>query len=259
MSVILPGRQGEGRWDRQRRIAWMDMGRISSASALVLGAGALGNEAVKNLALAGVRRITLVDMDRAERSNLSRCALLRDSDSETGRFKAEAVAARAAEMDPGCRVAPVCGRVEDLPDGEWGRHDIVLGCLDNIQARLHANAHACHAGVPYIDGGTDGMSGRVQVVMPGGPCFQCGLNRSHYKVLERRFSCTGAGVVFHEPPRAAEITTTSIIAAIQVREAMKILSGRAAIRHAVYYDGLAGRLDELELDVDPECPLHQRG
>jgi hypothetical protein len=85
------------------------------------------------------------------------------------------------------------------------------------------------------------------------------MNRSHYRVMEKRFSCTGSDVSFFEPKVPAEITTTSIVAAIQVREALKLASGRneKCIRNVMFYDGLDGTTDQLEVDIDPECPMHQ--
>lgn len=255
-------RTGEGdedRWDRSRRICWLDMDRVQRGRYLVLGAGALGNETVKDLVLAGVRNITLVDMDHVVRSNLNRCVMFREQDSAKRRLKAEVVAERAAELDPGVRVRAIVGCIEKLPKDEWMEHDVVLGCLDNIAARLHANAHSYYHGTPYIDGGTDGFAGRVQaIVPPSTPCLQCGLNRSHYRVLEKRHSCTGSEVTYYQPGMAAEITTTSIIAALQVREALKLVCGRgdAVIRHVVHYDGLRNSWDELEMTVEPSCPLH---
>ncbi|MDW5564068.1 MAG: ThiF family adenylyltransferase [Methanomassiliicoccus sp.] len=260
MTIIRTGEEDADRWDRSRRIDWLDMGRVQAARFLVLGAGALGNEVVKDLVLAGAREITVVDMDRVVRSNLSRCVLFRERDSAEHRWKVEAVAERARDLDPEVRVRAVAGRIEQLEEREWKDSDIVLGCLDNIAARLHANAHSYHHGTPYIDGGTDGFSGRVQVIVPPStPCLQCGLNQSHYRILEKRYSCTGADVTYYEPSMAAEITTTSIVAAVQVREALKIVSGRsdAAVRNVIHYNGLRNTWDELEMSFEPACPLHQ--
>jgi len=258
--TLRPDHLDDDRWERSRRIGWLDVDRVAAARVLVVGAGALGNEVVKDLVLAGVRRITLVDMDRAVRSNLSRCVFLREEDARDGEFKARAVARRAMELDPGARVEPVTTRVEELPDEAWPAHDLVMGCLDNIAARLHVNAHACYHRVPFIDGGTSGTAGKVQVVVPPStPCLQCSANRSHYRTLDLRHSCTGSDVTFYQPRIAAEITTTAVIAAVQVREAMKLLSGRreAVLHHVLHYQGLTNRWDELELSVDPTCPNHQ--
>lgn len=259
--MLRAGQLDEDRWEREKRIKWLDLDKLQRSRVLVIGAGALGNEAVKDLVLAGVGNITLVDMDRVVRSNLSRCVLFRESDQEERRLKAEAVAERALELDPKAKITPIVGMVEDLDPDAWDQHDIVLGCLDNVAARLHVNSHSYFHGIPYIDGGTDGFSGRVQVVVPPAtPCLQCGLNRTHYKILEKRHSCTGADVSFYQPKVAAEITTTSIIAAVQAREAVKLLCGleERTIKNVLHYDGLRGRWDELELSFDPRCPMHTR-
>ena len=247
------------RWERSRRIDWLDMGKVASARVLVVGAGALGNEVVKDLVLSGVRRLDVVDMDRVVRSNLNRCVFFREEDASRGALKADVVASRAMELDPGADVRPMAGRVEELPEDAWRAYDIVMGCLDNIAARLHVNSQSYYHGIPYVDGGTRGTTGKVQVVLPPStPCLQCGMNRTHYRTLELRHSCTGSDVTFFQPKIAAEITTTAIIAAVQVREAAKILSGREdrCISHVAHYDGLAGRWDELELSFDPSCPNH---
>ncbi len=259
---IHAGEIDQDRWERSRRIEWLDMERVQSASFIVVGAGALGNEAVKDLVLAGARRLTLIDMDRVVRSNLNRCVFFREEDQQAKRFKTEAVASRAMELDPAVEVRTFEQRIEELPEDEWKKHDIVLGCLDNVAARLHVNAHSYHNGVPYIDGGTNGFAGRVQVVVPPlTPCLQCGMNRSHYRILERRHSCTGSEVTFFEPKVPAEITTTALIAAVQVREALKIVCRRqeAVIKHVLHYNGLRNAWDELELSVDPACPMHLDG
>ena len=244
----------DDRFDRMRRIEWLDMDKLHSARCLVVGAGALGNEVVKCMVLAGFGDITVVDMDDIVASNLSRCVFFRGTDGR-GDMKSEVLAERASELS-GISVKPRVCKIQDLEDWDY---DIVLGCLDNISARLHVNSHAMYHGIPYVDGATDGFRGKVQVILPDGPCLECTMNKSHMKILDQRFSCTGGGTVF-VPKMASEITTTSVIAAIQVREVMKILSGRTdiCIRHVMYYDGEACRTDCYELSADPACPNHGR-
>jgi hypothetical protein len=74
-----------------------------------------------------------------------------------------------------------------------------------------------------------------------------------------RFSCTGKDVVFHEPRLAAEITTTSVVSAIMVREALKVVSGRMdmLISNVFYYDGQRNQSEELEIQLNPNCPVHR--
>ena len=113
------------RFDRMKRIDWVDMDSIQRSRCLVVGAGALGNEVVKDLVLAGFRRITVVDMDFIVTSNLSRCLFFRDSDVKRV-MKADVVASRASEIDPDAEIRPVVADIRDLDDWDY---DIVLGCL----------------------------------------------------------------------------------------------------------------------------------
>lgn len=260
MESLRPCEFDEDRLERSRRISWLDLNRIAETKCLVVGAGALGNEVVKNLILSGFRRVELVDMDHVVRSNLNRCVFFREGDAERNLLKSEIVASRAAELDPSSSIVPSVARVETYDVHRFRSFDLVLGCLDNIAARLHVNSHAYIAGRPYIDGGTNGFRGKVQVVMPPDtPCLQCAMNRTHYRAMEMRFSCTGADVNYYHPRMPAEITTTSVVAAIQVREAVKLVSGRSdkCIHNVMFYDGLNGTSEELEVDVDPDCPMHR--
>ena len=251
--MIVSGFSNRDRFDRMRRVNWIDVDSIHKTRCLVVGAGALGNEAVKDLVLAGFRDITIVDMDDIVVSNLSRCLFFRESDVKKV-MKANTVAERASELDPEVNIRPLSIRIQDLDEWDF---DIILGCLDNISARMHTNSHAYYYGIPYVDGATDGLYGKVQVVLPNGPCLQCTMNRSHIREMEKRFTCTGSGSTY-VPKIASDITTTSVIAGIQVREAMKIVSGRAdmCIRHVSYYDGDKGEMFTVEATIDKECQNH---
>ena len=169
-------------------------------------------------------------------------------------MKSEIVAARASELDPSAKVSALVGRVQDLDVWDY---DIILGCLDNVAARLHLNSHACYHGIPYVDGATEGFRGKVQTVLPGGPCLQCTMNRSHARVADIRFSCTGNSTGF-VPRTAADVTTTAVVAAMQVREAIKIASGKMemCIKHVTYYDGESNESFTLESGIGGDCVNH---
>ncbi len=249
----------DDRFDRSKRVGWLDLGSVLRANVLMIGAGAIGNEVAKDLALSGFRRIKIVDMDHVVGSNLNRCLFFTPDDAKARTSKAEAVARGIRAQSPDAQPIAVVDRIENLGESVFGEADVVLGCLDNIQARIHANSHAYLAGRPYIDGGMEGFVGKVMVTRPpDGACLQCGMNRSHAKVASLRFSCTGKDVVFHEPRLAAEVTTTSIIAAIMVREALKVVSGKVemCLSNAFYYDGQRNVSEEYEVAVDPNCTVH---
>jgi len=258
-GTVRVGEADDDRFDRARRIGWLDIGAVFRAKILMIGAGALGNEVAKDLALSGFGKITVVDMDRVVASNLSRCLFFDAKDADDRRPKSEAICEGVRRLSPQADPVGIVSKIEDCGDSLFADNDVILGCLDNVNARVHANAHSYHVGRPYIDGGMEGFIGKVMVSLPpDGACLQCGMNRSHAKIAEMRFSCTGRDVVFHEPPTPAEITTTSVISAVIVREALKIVSGRKdmLLRNAVYYDGQRNVCEEFEVDLNPECPVH---
>jgi molybdopterin/thiamine biosynthesis adenylyltransferase len=261
-TPVVPTRSGEDRFDRSRRIPWFDLEQTRRAQVLVVGAGALGNEVVKDLVLAGVRRITLVDMDHVVRSNLNRCVFFTPEDARAGRPKVDAVAEGAARLDPSVEIVTENQRVEDLGEGVFTGKDVVVGCLDNLATRVHVNANAYWMRIPYVDGGTMGLMGKVHVVVPPDTsCVECTLNSSHYRIIEQRYSCTGSETTFVEPKMASEVTTTAVVAAVQSREVMKLVNDRRdlLLSNMFYYDGNRNVSDVLEVDINPECPNHGGG
>src|SRR5437588_6564596 len=119
----------EGRFARFELMSWWDQERLARARVLVIGAGALGNEILKNLALLGVGNVFVADRDRVANSNLSRSVLFREADC--GRPKVEVAAERARDVYPDMRVQPFFGNVVyDLGLGVYRWADVILGGLD---------------------------------------------------------------------------------------------------------------------------------
>src|SRR5438105_3813463 len=161
------------RFDRHRFVPGWSQDRLATATAVLLGVGALGNEAARLLVLCGVGRLVLCDPDRVASSNLSRCALFRERD--VGRFKVEAAADALADLAPGIAVA-----VRPLPLGrgvglaELRDANVVLGCLDSRAARLQLAGRCNLVGAGWIDGGTHPWGGEVRPYLdPDGPCYGC--------------------------------------------------------------------------------------
>ena len=92
-------------------LSWFKKDKVKNARVLVAGAGALGNEVVKNLALFGVGHIYVVDFDRIEISNLTRSVLFREEDAYNHSYKSEVVAKRAMEINPQIKVTPIVGNL----------------------------------------------------------------------------------------------------------------------------------------------------
>ena len=138
----------EDRYSRLRLIPWWDQKKIQTANVLVVGAGALGNEILKNLALLGFRNIVIVDLDRIELTNLSRAVLFRED--QIGESKADVAARgfRALQEDSFVR-ALNANVVLDCGLGLFAWSDVIIAGLDNREARLWINR--CLANEPAMD------------------------------------------------------------------------------------------------------------
>ncbi|KAH9386567.1 ubiquitin-activating enzyme E1 [Nematocida major] len=149
---------------------------IFNAGVFVVGAGAIGCEHMKNLVMLGMGktgRVALTDMDAIERSNLNRQFLFREHD--ISQMKSAVAAREAAALNPSARESPVMAYVskvgketESLFNDEfYGRVDVILNALDNVEARLYIDSRAIYHKVAVIDSGTLGSKGHTQVVVPG--------------------------------------------------------------------------------------------
>src|SRR5688572_29729595 len=168
-------------------IDWFDVERVRAAKILVIGAGAIGNEVLKNLALLGIGHIFIVDRDTIEMSNLSRSVLYRAADN--GKDKAATAARAVRELNAVVNTTYQKGDVTlDVGLGFLRRMDVVIGCLDNNQARLYINRACWKVGKSWIDAGIGQLNGQVRVFMPGnGACYECSLSEAQYE--EMRIPC----------------------------------------------------------------------
>jgi adenylyltransferase/sulfurtransferase len=249
----------DDRFARFGLIGWWDQDKLARARVLLIGVGALGNEILKNLALLGVGRVFAADLDLVEASNLSRSVLFRPEDC--GRPKGEAAAARAAEIYAGTRVRPFRGNiVYDLGLGVYRWADVILGGLDNREARVAINAAAAKAGKPWIDGAIERLDGVARVFDPAvGPCYECTMGEADWKMLEARRSCallTRAEMEQGKVPTTP--TTASVIAAIQTQEAVKLLHGLETLSGQGYvFEGRHHQSYLVQYTRKDDCPAHE--
>lgn len=214
----------EDRYARQALIPWWDQRRVAAATVLVVGCGALGNEIVKNLTLVGVGRIVVVDFDLVERSNLSRCALFRDTDA--GYPKAVVIAEAAAALNREVEVIPIVGDIRaSVGLGLVAEADVVLAGLDNREARLHVNQACWKTSTPWVDGAIEGLLGVMRVfVPPASACYECTMTARDHRLLAHRMSCSFVRTEDRwRGPAPTTATSASVIAAMQVQEAVKLL------------------------------------
>ena len=255
---VAPSDLQEDRYSRLRLIPWWDETKIRAARLLVVGAGALGNEILKNLALLGFRNIVVIDLDRIEESNLSRAVLFRDSD--IGQLKAHAAARAVHAINNDATVQPIAGNiVHGIGLGLFAWCDAVLAGLDNREARLWINRAAWKTNRPWIDGAIEGINGVVRVFKPGEPpCYECTLGKTDWELLERRMSCN---LLLREADVEGKVATTptisSIIAGMQVQELLKLIHGLPTLAgHGYNFEGLNHTSYVVEYTENADCMSH---
>lgn len=237
-------------WDRET---------VRNARALLVGAGALGNEVAKNLAMMGIAAIAVVDRDTVETANLTRSIFFREADH--GQPKVKALASRVREFNPDVTVIPLKGELEDQVGlGLLRRMDLVFSCLDNRLARRTLNRMCEKVAKPWVDGSMEDLFGDVSVFRPRETaCYECTLTSTDLLGIEQATSCRGIAL---QHVKAGRVPTTStmgsIVSAIQVQEALKLLHGspHAMAGKRLVINGLLNDFYAVPLHRRPVCMGH---
>ncbi len=250
------------RYERLERISGWDSAKVADARAIVIGCGALGNEVAKNLALVGWGTIILVDFDHIEESNLSRSVFFREADA--GLPKAAVLAGRVMELNPGCRAIGLVGDVSEVvSEGMVARSDVLIGCVDNVQARLVLNRLAGKAGRPFLDGGLSAWQGTASVFCdPAGPCYACGLDAQDLRELSLRRSCPSyAARVVARGGVPTTPTISSTVGAEIANLALKWVHGHRTapsfpLSKQMRWDQAFNKFWKVDLPRNPDCYGH---
>ncbi|KAI9594552.1 hypothetical protein BDF19DRAFT_471629 [Syncephalis fuscata] len=148
--------------------------RVASARVLMVGAGGIGCELLKNLVMSGFRRIEVVDLDTIDLSNLNRQFLFQKRHIKLS--KANVARESALQFNPAVDIQAHHANIKDQRfDVNWFRgFDLVTNALDNLDARRHVNRMCLAANVPLIESGTAGYLGQATVIQPNKTeCFDC--------------------------------------------------------------------------------------
>lgn len=222
---------------------------LKASSVLLVGCGGLGSPAALYLAAAGVGRISLVDDDRVERSNLQRQVL--HDEHTIGRPKVESAKARIQALNPDLRIEIHATRLnESLAARLVSDHDLVLDGSDNFPTRDLVNAACLDARTPMVYGAVERFAGQIGLFrggVEGQPCYRCLFPETGSP--EEAPSCAEAGVLGVLP---------GVIGSMQALEAIKWLAAedrdRVPTGWVALFDGLATEWRKVRVPRDPQCP-----
>ncbi|MDH5403501.1 MAG: ThiF family adenylyltransferase [Candidatus Heimdallarchaeota archaeon] len=164
--------QEKNRLDRQLRLPGWNQAALKDSSVIIVGVGGLGTEIAKNLAMAGVGTIHLVDMDTIEYSNLNRQILFLDA--KEGSSKAEEAAKMLKRLNPHGKYIAYNMPLQEIDPQIYQDVDLYIAGLDSVNARREINRRAVHFMKPLIDGGTATYHGHVYCYIPKkNSCLAC--------------------------------------------------------------------------------------
>lgn len=221
--------------------------RILATHALIIGAGGLGSPVALYLASAGIGRITLVDDDTVDFTNLQRQIL--HVQSRVGMAKAESGKQALAAINPTVDVVPVQKRLAGAElDALVATADIVLDCTDNFSTRHAINRACVHHKKPLVSGAAIRFDGQISVYdqrHDDAPCYHC-LFPEAEDVEEVR--CAVMGVL---------APLTGIIGSMQATEALKLAAGigQSLNGRLLLLDALDMEWRSVKFRKDPDCAV----
>ncbi len=219
--------------------------RLAAAHAVVMGLGGLGSPVAAYLAAAGVGRLTLVDFDRVERSNLQRQIL--HGEADIGRPKVLSAADSLLRLNPDCRIDRIDRRLEQSGlERVFREADVILDGTDNFASRALINHAALNTLTPLVSGAVIRFEGQLATFDfrdPSAACYHCLYGDGE----ELGETCSESGVLASMP---------GVIGSLQATEALKLLVGLPTLAgHLLLVDGLTMQFRRLALVRDPDCPV----
>ncbi len=221
--------------------------RIAQAHALIIGAGGLGSPVALYLAGAGVGRITLVDHDVVDLTNLQR--QIAHTTARVGKTKVESARQAMQAINPRVRIETIAQRADDaLLDQLAGTADVVIDCSDNFATRHAVNRACVTRARPLVAGAAIRFDGQLSVydTRDGtSPCYAC-LFPANAEFEETR--CAVLGVF-------APVVGT--IGTLQASEALKLLAGvgTSLAGRLLMFDGRGSSFETLRVARDPHCSV----
>mgnify|MGYP001306918647 CR=1 FL=1 len=221
--------------------------RILAGNALVIGAGGLGSPAALYLVSAGVGRLTLVDGDTVDFTNLQRQIL--HTAERVGQAKVASGKTALAAINPEVSVETIAERVAgERLDALIADADVVLDCSDNFATRHAINRACVRYNKPLVSGAAIRFDGQLSVYdlrQPESPCYHCLFPEGEDSEEMR---CAVMGVF---------APLTGIIGSLQAAEALKLLAGIGEVLSGrlLLLDALSMQWRTVKFKKDPACAI----
>lgn len=236
------------RYSRQILLAGFDLDKqeiLTNSRALVIGVGGLGCAASQYLVTSGMGKVTLVDDDKVETTNLQRQVL--HAESHVGMSKCASALASLSQLNSDTLITTFEERLSDeqlsnmLPD-----YDVVLDCSDNLETRNQLNRLCYQSMTPLVSGAAIRMEGQLITVVPkdNSACYAC-VSRLFG---EQQLSCVESGVMS---------PIVGIIGASQALEAIKVVTGygEIAVNRLQLFDGMTMQWQNISLNKNVNCSI----
>ncbi len=216
-----------------------DQNKLSEATVFIAGLGGLGSPAAFYLAAAGIGRLILCDNDSIALSDLNRQIL--HTTERIGMKKTQSAETQLAALNPEINIelvnTKIAGDMSYIIDGA----DIIIDCLDNIEARYILNDYSIKTGTPIVHGGIEGYAGQLSFVNP--PETAC-------------MRCIFPETLKNKKPIPAVGAAAGIIGSMQAMEAVKYLTGSGGLMKNKLYiiDCFTNEFGILSLEKNSLCP-----
>ena len=239
------------RYSRQMMLPQMDFEgqqRLLTSHALVIGLGGLGSPVALYLAAEGVGKLTLVDDDEVELSNLQRQIIHREK--SVGEAKVASAADSIAALNKDIIVNTITQRLDQTAlEQQVALVDVVVDCSDNFETRFLLNAVTQKMNKPLVSGAAIRMEGQITVYDPrqeNSGCYRC----LYQDEGELQQTCSEVGVLS---------PLLGVIGSIQAVETIKLLSeiGQSLAGRLLILDAFTMQWREIKLKPNPNCPICQ--
>lgn len=235
-------------YSRQIMLSQVDVAgqeALLKAHVVIIGLGGLGAPVALYLASAGVGKLTLVDFDQVDLSNLQRQII--HSFDTIGMEKVESAALAVQKIAPACQVEQVNRKLDEKELADLvGRACVVVDCCDNFETRFMLNRICFQARVPLVSGAAIRWEGQISTfpMQADSPCYRCFYEEDSFNDQ----TCSQNGV-------AAPLV--GVIGSIQALEALKLIvgCGETVTGRVLIFDGLYMDWRSIKLSKRADCPV----